>query len=52
MIFYYKSPSDRKKLNTSLPITKVERQLNTRKKFTKKITKNNKQFLRALGFKT
>lgn len=49
MIIFNKNPSDGTKLSTSLPKAKVRRRLNTSKNF-KKITKENKEFLRSLGF--
>lgn len=47
MIVYNKNPSSTRKPNISLRVSKGDRQLRA----TKKITKSNKEFLRALGFK-
>lgn len=49
MLVFYKTTNVRGKCNISLPIFKEERRLKTIK--IKKITKENKQFLRDIGLK-
>lgn len=50
MIVFYKTSHTRDKYANTFKTIKVSRRKNT-KKVIKKITKNNKDFLRALGFK-
>lgn len=47
MILYYKNPA----INIKHPITSTTTKGQRRKKNVKKLTKTNKDFLKALGFK-